>query len=152
MGQEISVASTRDLEMFEYVTLFRHKRELAILVFGGLLIGFAEGFAKSDTLTIDRAIQFARARNVRLDRAESSLRSVRLSHDELLTTRLPQIRLTASSIYAPAFGHFGYDPALSNGGQFGAQVVVQQSLYDGGIQSLRSEQISVDIDRLSKEY
>ncbi len=152
MGQRISVAPTRGSEMFEYVSLLRHKRELAILLFVGLLIGFAEGFAQSDTLTIDRAIQFARARNVRLSRAESSLRSVKLSHDELLTTRLPQIRLTASSIYAPASGHFGYDPALSNGGQFGAQIVVQQSLYDGGIRSLRSEQISVDIDRLNKEY
>jgi hypothetical protein len=88
--------------MFKYVSLFRHKHELAILLLAGLLIGFAEGFAQSDTLTIDRAIQFARARNVPLNRAEGSLRSVKLSHGELLTTRLPQIRLTASSIYAPA--------------------------------------------------
>ncbi len=138
--------------MFEYVSLLRHKRELAILFLAGLIIGFSEGFAQSDALTIDQAIQLARARNVRLTRAESSLRSARLSHDELLTTRLPQIRLAASSIYAPASGHFGYDPAISNGGQFGAQIVVQQSLYDGGIRSLRSEQIGIDIDLLNKEY
>ena len=136
--------------MFDCELMRRHKRILAILVFAGFI--FVEGFAQSDTLTLDRALQLARTRNVRLNRAESSLRAVRLSHDELSTSRLPQIRFTGSSLYAPSSGHFGYDPALSNGGQFGAQLVVQQSLYDGGIRSLRSEQIGVDINRLNKEY
>jgi len=40
---------------------------------------------------------------------------------------------------------------LSDGGHFAGQVIVQQSLYDGGIRGLKSEQLSLDIDRLAKE-
>jgi len=45
----------------------------------------------------------------------------------------------------------GYDPALSNGGQISGQVIVQQSLYDGGIRGLKSDQLSLDIDRLRRK-
>jgi len=51
----------------------------------------------------------------------------------------------------PHLENFGYDPALSNGGQVTGQVIVQQSLYDGGIRGLKSDQLSLDIDRLAKE-
>jgi outer membrane protein TolC len=83
--------------------------------------------------------------------AENAIRTAELSHAELATTKLPQIKLGASSIYAPSFGTLGYDPALSNGGQVSGQVIVQQSLYDGGIRGLKSDQLSLDIDRLAKE-
>jgi outer membrane protein TolC len=83
--------------------------------------------------------------------AENAIRNAELSHAELFTTKLPQIKLGASSIYAPSSGSFGYDPAISNGGQVAGQVIVQQSLYDGGIRGLKFDQVSIDIDRLAKE-
>jgi outer membrane protein TolC len=83
--------------------------------------------------------------------AQNAIRTAELSHAELSTTKFPQIKLGASSIYAPSSGSFGYDPALSNGGQVAGQVMVQQSLYDGGIRGLKSDQLSIDIDRLAKE-
>jgi len=93
----------------------------------------------------------ARTQNPRMRNAENAIRTAELSHAELSTTKLPQIKLGASSIYAPSFGNLGYDPALSNGGQVSGQVIVQQSLYDGGIRGLKSDQLSLDIDRLAKE-
>lgn len=93
----------------------------------------------------------ARAQNLRMRNAENAIRTTELSHAELSTTKLPQIKLGASSIYAPSSGNLGYDPALSNGGQVTGQVIVQQLLYDGGIRGLKSDQLSLDIDRLAKE-
>ena len=101
--------------------------------------------------TLDRCLALARTQNPRMRNAENAIRTAELSHAELSTTKLPQIKLGASSIYAPSFGNLGYDPALSNGGQISGQVIVQQSLYDGGIRGLKSDQLSLDIDRLAKE-
>ena len=101
--------------------------------------------------TLDRCLMLARTQNPRMCNAENAIRAAGLSHAELATTKLPQIKLGASSIYAPSSGNFGYDPALSNGGQVTGQVIVQQSLYDGGMRGLKSDQLSLDIERLAKE-
>jgi outer membrane protein TolC len=83
--------------------------------------------------------------------AANNIRSAALSHDELMTSKLPQIRLNATSIFAPSSHSFGYDPVLSNIGELAGQFMVQQSLYDGGIRTLRSDQINVDLERTEKE-
>jgi outer membrane protein TolC len=83
--------------------------------------------------------------------AQNAIHTTELSHAELSTTKLPQIKLGASTIYAPSSGSFGYDPAISNGGQVAGQVIVQQSIYDGGIRGLKSDQLSLDINRLENE-
>ena len=113
-----------------------------------VVISYASGQA---VFTLDRCLTLARTQNPRMRNAENAIRTAELSHAELSTTKLPQIKLGASSIYAPSSGNFGYDPALSNGGQVTGQVIVQQSLYDGGIRGLKSDQLSLDIDRLAKE-
>jgi outer membrane protein len=119
-----------------------------ILILVTVVISYASGQA---VFTLDRCLTLARAQNPRMRSAENAIRTAELSHAELSTTKLPQIKLGASSIYAPSSGSFGYDPALSNGGQVAGQVMVQQSLYDGGIRGLKSDQLSIDIDRLAKE-
>ena len=119
-----------------------------ILVFIVVIISYASG---QTVFTLDRCLTLARTQNPRMRNAENAIRTAELSHAELATTKLPQIKLGASSIYAPSFGTLGYDPALSNGGQVSGQVIVQQSLYDGGIRGLKSDQLSLDIDRLAKE-
>jgi hypothetical protein len=74
--------------------------------------------AQSQTiLTLDQCLSLAREYSPRLRTVQNIIRSTELTHDEILTTRLPQLRLTASPIYAPFGRKFGYDPALSNGGQ-----------------------------------
>ena len=119
-----------------------------ILILVTIVISYASGQA---VFTLDRCLSLARAQNPRMRSAENAIRTAELSHAELSTTKLPQIKLGASSIYAPSSGSFGYDPALSNGGQVAGQLMVQQSLYDGGIRGLKSDQLSIDIDRLTKE-
>jgi outer membrane protein len=105
-----------------------------------------------EVFTLDRCLMLARERSPRLRSAENAIRVAELSHTELSTTKLPQVRFSASSIYAPSSGRLSYDPALSDGGHLAGQVIVQQSLYDGGIRGLKSDQITFDLDRLSKEH
>ena len=108
--------------------------------------------AQTDTLSLDRAIELAHQHNVQLRIAENGMQSAALSREELLTTKLPQLSFEGSAIYAPSSNHFGYDPAISNGGQFSGQIVARQSVYDGGIRSIRANQLDVDIDLRAKEY
>ena len=124
------------------------KTVIRILLFVIVALSYASG---QEVFTLDRCLMLARAQNPRMRNAENAIRIAELSHAELSTTKLPQIKIGASSIYAPSSGNLGYDPALSNGGQVSGQVMVQQSLYDGGIRGLKSDQLSLDIDRLAKE-
>ena len=117
-----------------------------------LLIAASVGVVRSQSiLTLDRCLTLAREQSPRIRSAHNARRSAELSHDELMTTGLPQVRLNATSIYAPSSRQFGYDPILSNMGELAGQVIVQQSLYDGGVRSIRSDQHSVDLERLDQE-
>jgi len=120
-----------------------------VLLFVVVALSYADG---QDTLTLERCLILARERSPRMRSAENSIRAAELSHTELSTTKLPQVRFSASSVYAPSSGSFAYDPALTDGGHLAGQVIVQQSLYDGGIRGLKSDQITLDLGRLSKEH
>ena len=80
-----------------------------------------------------------------------SIRASGLAHDELMKTRLPQLKVNSEVSYAPASGTFGYDPAITDGGQMAGRVSVEQSLYDGGVRNLKSGQLSVEHSALTKE-
>lgn len=103
-------------------------------------------------LTLDQCLVLAREHNKQLRIAENDVQTAALSRNELLTTRYPQVQFEGSAIYAPSSGHFGYDPVISNSGQFSAQAVVRQSLYDGGIRNMRADQIGVDIELHNRQF
>ena len=103
------------------------------------------------TLTLEQCIALARQHNLQMQVSENASHAALLSRDELMKTRLPQFQLEASALYAPSSGHFGYDPLITNGGQYAGQIVGKQSLYNGGIRALRADQIGVDIDLRGKE-
>jgi outer membrane protein len=122
---------------------------MAGLLIAGLLISFAA--AAQQPWSLDRCLAVAKERNVRLRIADNQARASELSRSELSTTRLPQVKLNAVSLYAPRRGQFGYDPAITDGGQLAGQMVIQQSLYDGGLRSIRSDQLNVEIGQRATE-
>jgi outer membrane protein TolC len=83
--------------------------------------------------------------------ADSEIRSAQLAQSELGTTKLPQLKLSLGTAYAPIPPAFGYDPIISNGGEVAGQIVLTQSLYDGGVRSLKSDQLENDRERLARE-
>ncbi|MEO8148347.1 MAG: TolC family protein [Bacteroidia bacterium] len=42
----------------------------------------------------------------------------------------PQVGATAQALYAPAFNNFGYDSAITNGGNYSGLITVNQSLFN----------------------
>jgi len=54
--------------------------------------------------------------------------------------------------YAPVSFSFGYDPAVSNGGEFGARLVAEQTVYNGGLNGLEIRQASVEVENRSLIY
>lgn len=102
--------------------------------------------------TLDECIAIARKNSIALRISETSMRSTQSAQDELKTTALPQVKIGAGATYAPTSKSFGYDPALSNGGQLAGQVIVQQPLYDAGIRRFKSTQLDLELTRLSHEH
>ena len=102
-------------------------------------------------LTLEQSLRLARENSPALRAADYAIRALDLSRSELSTTALPQLKGVAGASYAPVPPQFGYDPIISNGGQIAGQILLQQSLYDGGVRSLKFDQLSVDADRLIRE-
>jgi outer membrane protein len=118
-----------------------------------MLLLCGSGLAYSQHIyTLDECLAIARKNSLALRISETSMRSSQSAHDELKTTALPQIKLGAGAMYAPTSKNFGYDPALSNGGQLAGQVILQQPLYDAGIRRLKSAQLDLELARLSHEH
>ena len=96
-------------------------------------------------------MEMAKAFSLKSRASEAAIRASGLAHDELMKTALPQLKVNSEVSYAPTSGQFGYDPAITDGGQVGARVSVEQSLYDGGVRTLKSSQLSVEHSALTKE-
>jgi outer membrane protein TolC len=103
-------------------------------------------------LTLEDCLAIARKNSLELRISLANFRSTQSAQDELKTTALPHLKFGAGAIYAPSNKNFGYDPALSNGGQLAGQVILQQSLYDAGIRRLKSTQLDLELKRLSHEH
>lgn len=102
-------------------------------------------------LTLDRCIELAKAFNLKSRAAGVALQASALAQDELATTRLPRFKINSEVSYAPTSGTFGYDPAITDGGQVGGRISVEQPLYDAGVRNLKSGQLTAEHESLMKE-
>jgi outer membrane protein len=100
-------------------------------------------------LTLEECIRLARERSIPMRREEIAYHATQLGTTEIRSTALPQVKLNAGASYAPWSGRRGYDPAVTEGGQVAGQLVVQESLFDGGVRGLKTDQLSLELNRLS---
>jgi outer membrane protein len=114
------------------------------------VLGFV-GTCSTQTLTLQRCLELAKSYSLKARVSDAAIRGSELEREELQTTKLPQVKLSTEASYAPNSGTHGYDPAITDGGQLGGRIAVQQSLYDAGVRSLRSEQLSTERNALVKE-
>ncbi len=103
----------------------------------------------ADTLSLAQCIQLAEKNSPELAIAEGAIKSARLNRDLISKERWPQLSLAADAGYAPISHTFGYDPAVSNGGELGARIVAEQALYSGGTFGLKLQQQENDLRRQS---
>jgi outer membrane protein TolC len=102
-------------------------------------------------LTLQQCVELAKAFSLKSRASEMAIRATSLAREELMKTRLPQFKVSSEVSYAPTSGTFGYDPAITDGGQVGGRVSVEQSLYDGGVRNLKSGQLTAEQSTLTKE-
>ena len=112
--------------------------------------GYLEAFGQR-VFSLDDCVRIALQQSLNIRTVNNAIYSAQLAHDEVGRSALPQMKVEGKAMNAPNSDHFGYDPAVTDGGQFSAQVGVQELLFDGGARSLRGDQVTVDIDRLSIE-
>jgi outer membrane protein TolC len=103
--------------------------------------------AAQQPLTLDQAIELARKNSLIIKSAGTGVQLAEAARSENQTSFYPRIGVRAGASYAPSDPTFGYDPAISDGGEVHAQVGVDHTLYDGGVRSLRDDQLAVDLDR-----
>lgn len=104
-----------------------------------------------NVLDLEHALSLAEHTSPQIRIADNALRMAELSLSELNTTALPHLGAVMNGTYTPSPPPFGYDPAISNGGELSARIVLRQPLYDAGIRGLRSDQLSNDRERLGHE-
>ncbi len=86
----------------------------------------------------------------------SQVSSVRIDSLLVLCGYKPQVELSSQALIAPVSTHFGYDEAITNGGNYAAVVGVKQSLINKKIKSAQLQSIellkqSLDVNRLISE-
>jgi outer membrane protein len=114
------------------------------------LLGYAQASGER-VLSLDDCLRVALRQSLALRSADNAVQSAQLAHEEIGRTALPQVTVDGKAWSAPNSERFGYDPAVTDGGQFSAQLSAQELLYDGGVRGLRADQLDVDISRLRTE-
>ncbi len=79
--------------------------------------------------------------NPMLNDYENQLRSGSIDSLLALCAYKPQVNLTSQALISPAGSKFGYDEAITNGGNYAAVVGVKQSLFNQKVQSAQLENI-----------
>lgn len=114
-----------------------------------LLTGLAG--AAADSLSLDDCLSLAERNNPKGFLSTNAIQSADLARRELRSQSLPQLKFKGTLEYAPVGKHLGYDPALTNQGQIGSQLVVEQTLYDGGQRGIKARQADLEWTRTNRE-
>ncbi|MDZ7362045.1 MAG: TolC family protein [candidate division KSB1 bacterium] len=92
--------------------------------------------ACAQTLSLDDCLRLALKKNARLVAAEYDIRAVEQRLKEVGTLRKPSVNLNAGASFAPVTG---FDPALTEGGEYAGLIEIKQTLYDGTIRFNRQQ-------------
>lgn len=99
-----------------------------------------------DSLTIDGCLAIAKANNPSLSIAGDARRAAAFGKTAAGKALLPRFGFSGGAGYAPWSLSFGYDPAVSNGGELGARIIGEQTVYDGGTRSLDIREAGLGVD------
>lgn len=98
--------------------------------------------------SLDDCTAIALRQNLTVRGAAAALQSAALAREEADRSARPQVRAEGKALAAPYSGSLGYDPAITDGGQYSAQLGVQGLLFDGGARGLKARQLDTDVERL----
>ncbi len=117
-----------------------------------MLIIFSGSAFSSGSMTLDQCLDTARSNSPELRIAANAIRASEMAKTAAKKARWPSISFAGNAGYAPVSLDFGYDPAVSNGGELGARIVAEQTLYNGGLNGLDIRQASVEKENRTLVY
>lgn len=101
-----------------------------------LVIFAASNSASAQQLSLDDCIRLALQRNQRLVSAEYGIHASRQQIKEAGALRRPNLSLVGGASFAPITG---FDPALTEGGEYEGLVEIKQPLFDRAIKPARQQ-------------
>lgn len=104
--------------------MLRKIQNIVSLLFFSLLFSFVN--LKAQTKTLDDYINTALKNSPALKDYYGQIEQNKIDSTLILTNYKPQVNLTGQALYAPTYGQYGYDEAVSNGGNYEAVVSVSQ--------------------------
>jgi outer membrane protein TolC len=103
---------------------------------------------RADVWSVDSCVAIALRNNPRMAIAASGQRVAQQGRREAGAALRPRVSLHGGASYAPLDG---YDPALTEGGEYAARLELEQRLYDGGQSRLLGHQADVATQRAKAE-
>jgi len=103
-------------------------------------------------MTLEQCLDIARSNSAELQIAANAIRASEMAKTAAKKDRWPRLSIVGNAGYAPASLDFGYDPAVSNGGELGARIVAEQTLYNGGLNGLDIRQASIEKENRTLVY
>ena len=116
----------------------------------GLLLFFASWTAGAQTpLTLEEVLTEAHAANAKLPVAGFDVTIAQEKHNEARAERWLRVAVEGDFIYAPPSG---YDPVLTNLGEFRLQAVGRQPIYDGGSRRAAVAKTQAELEAATGHY
>jgi outer membrane protein TolC len=100
-------------------------------------------YAQTDSLTLNEAIDLALKNNQNLTLANLEIEKSRAALKEVKANLYPSFYGTSHYLFAP---ENGYDPVVTNGGEYGIQLNANYTLFDGGVRNAQINKASVNIE------
>lgn len=126
----------------------RWMKRLIFLLFLCLFVA-AIGDALSQSRTIEDYLAAAKRYNATLIDYQNQLSSLGFDSAKIKSSYLPKINLTSQAMIAPVIGGFGYDSAITNGGNYSALIVASQDLFQGGNRDLQLAKLNAQRQSLA---
>lgn len=102
-----------------------------------------KSFAQIDSLSLSKAIELALIHNQNITLANQEIEKSKSVLKGIKSNLYPSIYGTSHYLYAP---ENGYDPVVTNGGEYGLQLNANYTLFDGGIRRAMINKASVNIE------
>ena len=114
-----------------------------------LLLGWTLPAVAQDIVTLEEALTRARAANARLPIPAFEVSIARERHNEARAERWLRVAVEGDFIYAPPSG---YDPVVTNSGEFRLQAIARQHLYDGGARRSAVDRAEAEVAAAGQRY
>lgn len=96
-----------------------------------------------DSLTLQQAIEIALKNNLNIQIANKEINKSQYAVDENNADFFPSLSGRSHYLYAP---QEGYDPTVTNGGEYGLQLSADYTLYNGGLNHLAVNKATTNIN------